>query len=207
MQWSKGTRIAAIVCGTCMVLGVIAGAVVSGATIDVESVLGGLGALVGALLGGLGAAAGPSPAPRDGTQRPRHRGGGAVCLALAAAFGASACSGAQLSHSEACATQRAVVDALDAGVAAAAEAPGTDGEQWAEALRYSGGVVDLGRAATRGCELHRGSAGWAEWVGLALETTVALAARFGGAGPGDAPHEPPAELVRARAVLEAETRR
>lgn len=193
MQWRTPSRIAAIVCGTVIVVAVAVAATISGTEISptemISAALGGLGAL----LAGLGAAAGPSP----------RGGAGGAALVLAAGLAASGCSGAQISHQDACEIQRAVVGTVAAGVeSASGYAPG--GGEWAEVVRGAEATVDIGRAATRGCELHRDSAGWAQWVGLALETTAALAARFGGAADEGAPVEPPPELGEARAVLEAE---
>lgn len=190
MQWKTPTRIAAVVCGTVVVVAVAAAATISGAEVSpsemISAALGGLGAL----LAGLGAAAGPSPRS------------GAGAILLAAGLAVSGCSGAQISHSEACEIQGGVVSAVSAGVdAAAGLAP--EG-QWSEELGYASAVVDLGRAATRGCELHRAGAGWQQWVGLALEATAAVAARFGGAADEGVPAEPPAELLDARAALECE---
>jgi hypothetical protein len=191
MQWKTPTRIAAVVCGTVIVVAVVITATISGAEMTPTEVISVALAGLGSLLAGIGAAAGPSP-----------RGGGAAVL-LAAGLAVSGCSGAQLSHSEACEAQAAVVGAVATGVEAASGFAPADGE-WSSVVRGAEATVDLGRAATRGCELHRTGAGWQQWLGLALETTAALAARFGGAADEGTPSEPPVELTAARTALEAE---
>jgi len=97
-----------------------------------------------------------------------------------------------------CTTERAIAAAYVAGIVAADESLGDDvDEETQEALRIAGGVADLGTAAVDACEVLRDGEGWQRWVGLALEASASVLARF----PGDVPPE----LRTAVLLLEAAT--
>jgi hypothetical protein len=102
-----------------------------------------------------------------------------------------------------CTTERAIVSAVDVGIASADTALGDDiDEETQQALYIAGGVASLGNAAVEACELLRDGGGWQQWVGLAFEAATGLLAHFTGAPDGDAPDAPP-ELVEAVGLLEA----
>lgn len=192
MKWSMATRITAIICGTLAFLGIIGASVWTGSFDALDLVNS-----VGALLIGMGIAAGPSK---------RGGGPGVFPFLLFVGFLSTGCSGAQGGRTiDACDIQNNVVNALGAGITAVGTMDGTEGMEWQNALKYAGGVAELGRAATKGCELHRDSAGWQHWVALALETTMALIARFGAADEFALHGRPPIELNRALLLLGAES--
>jgi hypothetical protein len=181
-------RIIALVFGAIAVSAVVAQAV-RGEPIDATAIV---LAIVTAISGFLaGAAAQRPPSPSGGA------GGGVGVVLLLAALGSQACAP--------CLAESAVVSALDAGVTAADDAVGdAGGEDFDTAIDISRGAVALGRAAVEGCGLLRDGAGWEQWVGLALETAVGLAAHFGAAAEGDIPATPPEELTAAITALRAE---
>ena len=104
-----------------------------------------------------------------------------------------------------CVTERAIVSAVDVGIAAADESLGDDIDEEAQsALHIAAGVANLGAAAVGACELLRDGGGWQQWVALALEATTGLVAHFTGAADGDQTAEVPPELLEAVQLLQAE---
>ncbi len=208
----KTKQIAIITGGIVTVLlgiGLLIVALLSGATIDVSAILGGVGTLLGsaAILLGLRRPTRVAPPPvhhQDAvtpieTPRPRSSSGLLGFAFVALALSVTACPGA------ACQTEQTIVSALSAGVNVASEAIGdAPDEDVALALRLSQGAVLLGQAAVFGCGLVRDGEGWQAWVGLALEAAVGVVSFFGGAGPEDLPADPPIELTAAIELLEAE---
>jgi len=155
-----------------------------------QSIVASVLTVAGGLLAGVAAAGGPSPP--------------VVPLVLLAA----ALAGAGGSGCGACVAERGVVSAVEAGLTAADSEVGDEGgEEWARALSVARGAADLGAAAVDGCELARDGAGWAAWVGLALEVVVDLVERFGGAAEGELPATAPPSLLAAREALAAEVAR
>ena len=187
MILEKSTRLALIICGTIWILGLAGFTVISGTKLDLEELLTASFTHVGALLVGLGWAGGPS-----------KKTGALVLSLLFVGLASSGCGR--------CVTERAVVDALGAGVGAAgvALANESDDEDIALALATSRGAVLLGDAAVDGCEHLRdgGQAdGWQTWVGLGLEAAMGLVQIFTGASGGVVEDVPP-ELTRAVELLE-----
>ena len=154
-----------------------------------QSIVASVLTVAGGLLAGVAAAGGPSPP--------------VVPLLLLAALAGSGATGCG-----ACVAERGVVSAVEAGLTAADSTVGDEGgEEWTRALDVARGAADLGAAAVDGCELARDGAGWAAWVGLALEVVVDLVERFGGAAEGELPATAPPSLLAAREALAAEVAR
>jgi len=194
MRWSTTSRVTAIICGTVFAVGILIVSLLSGVEIDPTDVLSAVFAGLGALLAGIGIAAGPS-----------KRGPGTFMILFFLFLSNSSCAAMQRGTSNPCDIQNNIVSALGVGVASVEVLPGTDSEEWNDALKYANGVVQLGHAAIRGCELMRNGAGWQQWIALALETTMSIMARFGAAGPADLPPTAPLELERAFLLLGAES--
>ncbi len=133
---------------------------------------------------------------------PRGAGIPAGAMVLAFAIGGSVL----LSGCGRCVVERGVVDALDAGIAAAETSIGDDVDEDSQlALRAARGATIVGDSAVDGCERLRdgGELGWQTWVGLALEATTGLVEVITGAGDSTTTEVPP-ELAHAVEVLEAE---
>jgi len=175
-------RLALVIGGVIIAVVALAGSSWGSLALDYERVL----TVLGALLAGLGVAGGPSK-------------GAAVVLLMASALTTGGC-GAR------CVTERNVVNALGAGIAASSAVVPENAASVREALGHASAVTGLGRAAVDACELLRDGAGWQAWVELALEAAVGLAAHFGGAADS-LPSEPPDELGVAIRALELELER
>ena len=185
MRLSMPVRLTLIICGTVIIVAVLVISWLSGATLDPGAILEHIGTVIGALIAGLGLAGGPSP-----------RAGAAAVLLLA--LTAQGCA--------ACRAERAVVSALDAGVAAArAAAEPEPQEDLDTALDIAQAGVAAGEVLVSACETARDDGSWQAWVLEALERARAVAAFFGGAGERSLPTEPPPELERAITMLEQES--
>ena len=174
------TRIVLIICATVVAVALLVVALLSGTAIDLEAIVGAVMSGAVGLLAGLGL-------------RPKPP----VALLALLVVGSSACAP--------CVAEQAVVSAFDVGISAAGETVGDDGgEEWNQALGIAELALIAGRAGVGACEMVRDGADWQEWVGEALEAAMAVAAHFGGAGPGDVPETPPSELTEAITALQGE---
>lgn len=128
---------------------------------------------------------------------------GALLLCITALTG---CAGYR-PPDNACETENLVVASLAAGLDAAESVVGDrGGEEWETTFTAARGTLLLGTEAIRACELARDGAGWQQWVGLALEAALSVAAFINGAGPADVVGTVPPELERAIDLLELESR-